>query len=928
MNSRSIIFGLAFLLISSGLVIILPQSVSAATTYTWDAPGAGAASLNTNWDPVGVPINGDSVVFDSTSVYSATWDLAITLVSMTIDIGYTGTVTQTVALGVGTLVQHAGTFTGSVSNMLTCSGNVSFYDGVVTGGTVRLAMSGDDVHIFLNDTTVTLLELQVDDTTSIWLYTQGNNLGIQKLFVQTGATLIIPEVAVSTFGVRVFISDVPYNYRNYGEIVGNTTNAQFRFDVRGSTSVSPGIIDCDLGIILRSDTPGSYTTTLSGDLTTKSLELYSLNDTHTMTLDSANYSVNVGSIYVGNNAVLNLHNSTVNCSGSWVVNDGVVNYDGSTMNFTDSETAQLSTDGMWIYPSAVTHDGITYFGYITSHGDIVVQSYNQLTKVSSRYVISHFFAVNEHNAPHIFVLSDDRIMVFWSDHAGSYLYYLTSTNPHDITSWGDVNALTGDLFTYPRVVQLSSESNRIYLFYRGGSSATGDFKYRISNDNGVSWGAAVTLFDYEDDSMYVGVESDNIDNIYFAVTRSTAVGGQNHTNVTYCAYWNGAYYKADGTLIKTTAQLPILETELHMVYNSVSTGYAAFAHGVTEHNGEVAIVFVVFYSEDDYRVFYARWLTNSWSTTQVTTGVKMVYPTESFVHGSAGTCIDDADVNTFYLSKLVGDTLEIFKATTTTLGASWTLTAITTDSTSHNFRPIMSRSHSTECYLMWLSGSFDGFSLYHASVQTTPIYPAFISHSINVSKDFIFNATGRPYGVLDLDVLEVDSSIYTDMRLAINFPNGVQLSVDQATWGAEIEYQFLSYTDEISWLMESSDVFVSSFLVSGLDTEMGYRVYLDDVLIAFGYGPSFGFTATGDGEYEIVVWTSKSVSSLIVFTVNMVGVGIIVTVLASYIVPIANDIQQNRPIKPEKLTQNLIRTVIFIVVASLMWGVLHSIAIG
>ena len=126
----------------------------------------------------------------------------------------------------------------------------------------------------------------------------------------------------------------------------------------------------------------------------------------------------------------------------------------------------------------------------------------------------------------------------------------------------------------------------------------------------------------------------------------------------------------------------------------------------------------------------------------------------------------------------------------------------------------------------------------------------------------------------------------------------------------------------------TSTTYSATFVLSGLNPTLGYRVYQDGGVIATGTGPSFSFTTTSEGVFEVVEWHGKQVSSLVVLTVNMVGLGMIVTVLASYVAPIARDIQEKRPIKPEKLTQNLIRTVIFIVVASLMWGVLHTIAIG
>ena len=132
----------------------------------------------------------------------------------------------------------------------------------------------------------------------------------------------------------------------------------------------------------------------------------------------------------------------------------------------------------------------------------------------------------------------------------------------------------------------------------------------------------------------------------------------------------------------------------------------------------------------------------------------------------------------------------------------------------------------------------------------------------------------------------------------------------------------------VAWeIITDADTLIT-YTISGLPYDSGYRCYQDDLVVIYGFGPGFEFSTIGGGEFEIVYWYERQISAIVVLTVNMIGLGMIVTVLASYIAPIARDIKEKRPVRPEKLTQNLIRTVIFIVVASLMWGVLHSIAIG
>ena len=185
-------------------------------------------------------------------------------------------------------------------------------------------------------------------------------------------------------------------------------------------------------------------------------------------------------------------------------------------------------------------------------------------------------------------------------------------------------------------------------------------------------------------------------------------------------------------------------------------------------------------------------------------------------------------------------------------------------------------------------------------------------------------ATGESFNIVDIGATNI--RVFIDAPSTISFANTTNAITLTPSGPVILTASYPILDAVMRWSINNSGSI--SYAATGMSSDGGYRVFFEDDIISTGSGSSFSFVASGAGQYEITAWYDSQVSSLIVMTVNMVGLGIIVTVLASYIAPIANDIREKRSIRPEKLTQNLIRTVIFIVVATLMWGVLHTIAIG
>jgi hypothetical protein len=105
-HRRSAIFGLFFL-----LLFVLSRPTHAATV-TWNGGGANnLASTPANWSGGIVPRDDDAVIFNNTSTKNCTWDLYIIPSSLSLNPGYTGTVTLVSELVVtGDVTILAGSF--------------------------------------------------------------------------------------------------------------------------------------------------------------------------------------------------------------------------------------------------------------------------------------------------------------------------------------------------------------------------------------------------------------------------------------------------------------------------------------------------------------------------------------------------------------------------------------------------------------------------------------------------------------------------------------------------------------------------------------------------------------------------------------------------------------------------------------------------
>lgn len=119
-----------------------------------------------------------------------------------------------------------------------------------------------------------------------------------------------------------------------------------------------------------------------------------------------------------------------------------------------------------------------------------------------------------------------------------------------------------------------------------------------------------------------------------------------------------------------------------------------------------------------------------------------------------------------------------------------------------------------------------------------------------------------------------------------------------------------------------------TYYLRGLDEEYTYLIYKDGYVILTATGPTITFSSTGDGEFEVIIWNTKTISSLTVLTVNMVGLGILVSVVFGWVVPFSKSIKKGEFRRTEQMTKELMKGVVFIVVGMFMYSMLWNVAIG
>jgi len=333
---------LVILLMSAFPLIIhaSSQNVLAQSNNTWIATTTQSASNAAYWQN-GTLTAGQNVWFINAYDGSCNWDVAGSFGNFKITTGYAGTITQQASFSVTAYSQVAGTYTGSVSYILTDSGNFVITGGTTVNNVLRLTMTGDGT-------------IYSSSTVCPWLYdfTINNNvtwnLGISgvahNLIVASEKTLTIAENQN-----LIWVTYYSGSIINSGIIAGTGT-LRIRYYNVDTTLASIGMITAALNIYAHPDSTSNRICTLSTNITSPSTFLISSeNAIFTMTLDlsASNHALSATDITIGTRGILNGRASTITCSGNWDSSAGTFTAGTSTliMSGTSKTIKTANTNG-------------------------------------------------------------------------------------------------------------------------------------------------------------------------------------------------------------------------------------------------------------------------------------------------------------------------------------------------------------------------------------------------------------------------------------------------------------------------------------------------------------------------------------------------------------------------------------------------------
>ncbi len=150
---------------------------------------------------------------------------------------------------------------------------------------------------------------------------------------------------------------------------------------------------------------------------------------------------------------------------------------------------------------ALYHDGHSYYGAVTEGGTIFVTDWDHATSTRTDFALTASgFAGGDHSAPCLYRRNDGRLLAVYSKHNDDTgIRYRIASSAGSIAAWGGESVLAhpGSFVTYSTIVPLS-DAGVLVLIYRVDNVHV----YRLSTDDGSTWGPATTLLAFGTNRPY------------------------------------------------------------------------------------------------------------------------------------------------------------------------------------------------------------------------------------------------------------------------------------------------------------------------------------------------------------------------------------------------------------------------------------------
>jgi len=414
------------------------------------------------------------------------------------------------------------------------------------------------------------------------------------------------------------------------------------------------------------------------------------------------------------------------------------------------EVHELNDNGAWSWfmdPRVIVDHGRLIVGSVRAAGrfedsglpgwgNVELSVLDLVSGQLGKTVLHPAFEQDDHDSPGLLVRPDGRYLAIYSKHnQETRFYYRVSTQPGDPFNWGPVlefvtpgvrGSYSHDSVTYANPIRLASEDGRIYLLHRGFGQ---DPNYLISDDQGQSWRYGGHLFvGRHGYSPYAKYASNGRDTIHIVATEDHP---RNWDNSLYHGFIrHGNVYGSGGDLLAplpTGTNTPLQAWGMTRIYQGGPSNVAWMCDIRLDPEERPVVLFTV--QRDgaglpvgsggmDHRFHYARWDGKEWLAYEIAYAGTRLYPGEDDYTGLGA--IDPRDTRVVFISTdadpVTGKPLmskgnfrrnhELFRGFTADGGKSWAWTAITTNSTTDNLRPIIPFWQDSRTALVWMRGFY------------------------------------------------------------------------------------------------------------------------------------------------------------------------------------------------------------------------------
>lgn len=386
----------------------------------------------------------------------------------------------------------------------------------------------------------------------------------------------------------------------------------------------------------------------------------------------------------------------------------------------------------------------TYFGYIDTNGNRIAAQYDHETKELTTAVLRTALDKDDHGNPVVVPLSDGRLVFVYGEHGIDDYWARTTTNPEDITQFDaevTVFEVGSDLsstgYTYANMQVFPDNTIRVETRSHDVPSAPSrDRTYKESTDSGKTWSAEQRLFSNDPERPYSQVHwsGDRVDYFYNHGGPEEVTTGNDVVHF-YYDHATDEYRQSDGTLIGTTADLPLTPADATLVAQQTNVQGTPLWPEDAFTDGQNPVC--LFTARDTgsgsntgllLSVYYARWDGSSWDWNRIPgkmipSKIKNELPDYHW-----GATIDRLDPSVVYAIFSDADGYSrLHHCKTEDGGSTWTVTPLPENGTREGMRPRCPENRADDFKVGYLRGIYVDFdnltnwaNKYDLNVQTWP----------------------------------------------------------------------------------------------------------------------------------------------------------------------------------------------------------------